>query len=114
MNEELKKGDGKGIRLLVRSLGHVPALKNSMFAIVKKENREWKKKCVNDFVFQLLSGTATVEQGTQTLPLPPCTTASLPQDDSWRDIPETHVYCEGVAHGEEGADILIVEIKDTP
>lgn len=95
------------LKLSVKGLGHVPAIKNSMFAIVKKKNREWKKRCVQNFVFQSISIIPTNEQGTLTPQSLHSLTALLPLDDSWKDIPEHSVRCVKVPKGEEGAEILI-------
>ncbi len=98
------------IRILITGLGHIPAIKNSMFAIVKKENREWKRRCVALIVSRLISDTQTTESGTVTPQSLHSLTQLLPRDDCWRDIPETHVFCRKVEPGEDGAEILIEEI----
>lgn len=95
------------VRLSLIGLGHVPAIKNSMFAIVNKENREWKRRAVKLFVSQLLSSIPTSEHGTVTPQSLQSLMQLLPPDDNWKCIPETHVYCRKVSPGEEGADITI-------
>lgn len=98
------------VTLNVRGLGHVPSIKNSMFAIVDKKNREWKRRCVSLFVSNLLSSIQTNEPGTLTPHSLRSLIASLPRDDSWRDIPEIQIRCVRVPKGEEGASITISEI----
>lgn len=98
------------IRLQIKNLGHIPAIKNSMYAIVDKKNRQWKKLCVESFVSQLLSSIQTNEPGTVTPQSVLSLMQSLPADDSWKNIPEHSVRCIKVAKGEEGAEILIEEI----
>lgn len=99
--------------LQVRGLGHVPSLKNSMFAIVQREKREWKRRCVQSFVSQLRSHIATCATAIPTTPLPPCSTAWLPRNDTWKDIPQFSVTCVKVEPGEEGATIEIEVLTDS-
>jgi hypothetical protein len=98
------------LTLTITGLGHIPAIKNSMFAIVKPENREWKRRCVQSFVLQLCSDSLTGESATLTQPLAQSLIASLPQDDSWRDLPEINIKCEACPRGQEGATITIESI----
>lgn len=91
-------------------MGHIPAIKNSMYAIVEKGNREWKKRCVINFISQLLSNIPTNERATLTPPFLRSLIASLPRDDSWKDIPIISINCVKVPKGEEGAEILITKI----
>jgi len=98
------------IRLDVSGLGHIPAIKNSFHAIVAPKNRLWKRRCVGSFVSQLLSGTATGASGTPTPVSPRCLIALLPQDDSWRDLPQITIRCAQVPPGQEGATLFIEEI----
>lgn len=95
------------VTLEVRGLGHIPAIKNSMFAIVDKKNREWKRRCVRSFVSQLLSSTQTTEHEIQTPHSLRSLIASLPQDDSWKDIPQISIQCVKVPKGDEGANLMI-------
>ncbi len=95
------------VKLEIRNQGHIPAIKNSFHAIVKPENRQWKKRCVESFAQQLLYGTAITEFGTPMRLSPQSLIAWLPHDDRWQAIPETHVFCEKCEPGEEGATILI-------
>lgn len=98
------------VTLVVRDLGHVPAIKNSMFSIVDKKNRAWKRRCVQSFVWQFYSGTATNERVTLTLPCPPSWIASLPQDDNWKILPEIMVRSVKVPKGQEGALVEITPL----
>lgn len=101
------KNDNGSVTLIVRGLGHIPALKNSMYAIVDKKNREWKRRCIQLFGSQLLSGTATGEPATLTPHSLRCLTQLLPLDDGWRHIPEINIRCVQVPKGQEGAEIVI-------
>lgn len=96
--------------LEVKGLGHIPALKNSMYAIVDKEKRLWKKKCVQLFASQLFSALKTTESGILTPQFLRSLIHSLPYDDSWKDIPELHVTCQKVPKGQAGALITIERI----
>lgn len=98
------------LTLEIQGLGHIPALKNSMFSIVDKENRQWKKRCVEHFVSQLLSASLISVHATPMLHSLPSLIASLPQDDSWKDITEINIRCQKVAKGLEGATIEIVPL----
>lgn len=98
------------IKLQVRGLGHIPALKNSFHAIVNPENREWKRRCVKLFEYQLVSGIATTGCETPTLPSPRSLIALLPSDDRWQVIPEITIQSIKVPPGEEGADITITRL----
>lgn len=81
-----------------------------MFSIVQKDYRNWKKRCVQSFVSQLLSGTATTGFVTQTLLPPQSLMPLLPADDRWQIIAEHSVKCVKVNPGEEGAFIEIQQI----
>ena len=91
-------------------MGHIPAIKNSMFSIVQKENREWKRRCVKLFVSQLRSVLQTYEPVTQMQLSAPSLIASLPPDDNWKVIPEIIVKSQKVQPGDEGASIEIVSL----
>jgi len=95
------------VTLTVRGLGHIPALKNSFYRIVDNETRDWKRRAIKSFVFQLLSGTATTGCATPTPLCPQSLIASLPPDDRWQNIPDIHLTSIKVKPGEEGADITI-------
>lgn len=95
------------VTLSIKGLGHVPAIKNSMFAIVDKKNREWKRRCVKSFVSQLISSLPMDAQGTVTPQSLQSLIALLPQDDSWKDIPVHLVTCFKVPKGDEGARVEI-------
>jgi hypothetical protein len=96
------------ICLEIRGLGHVPALKNSMYSIVNKENRDWKRRCVQLIVSQLLSAMQTGGCATPMPPSLPSLIASLPPDDNWKVLRGgVHLLPIKVRPGEEGADILI-------
>ena len=96
--------------LVISGLGHIPAIKNSMFAIVKKENREWKRRCVESFKSQLFSGLPMTERAIPTPHSLRSLIALLPADDNWKCIPVIHIQCIKVKSGEEGAQITIQEI----
>ncbi len=96
--------------MVVAGLSHIPAIKNSMFSIVDKKNRDWKRRCVKSFESQLLSSLPTTEHATQMLLSLRSWIASLPYDDSWKDMPEISIQCLKVAKGEEGARIEITPI----
>lgn len=81
-----------------------------MYAIVKKGKREWKKRCVINFISQLLSNIPTNERATLTPPFLRSLIASLPRDDNWKIIPVITVTAVKVPKGEEGAEILITKI----
>ena len=98
------------VTLKVKGLGHIPAIKNSMYSIVDKKNREWKKRCVRSFVYQLLSISPTFGHVIQTQQFLQSLIASLPQDDSWKDIPNLDVTSIKVPKGEEGAEIIITRL----
>lgn len=98
------------VTLNIKGLGHVPSIKNSMFSIVDKKNRDWKRRAVNLFVSQLFSSLPTGASGTVTPQSLQSLIASLPHDDCWEAIPETYVFCRKVGKGEEGATIIIEEI----
>lgn len=98
------------VKLVVRGLGHVPALKNSFHAIVKPENREWKRRCVKLLESQLLCGSVTIESATQMPRSRRSSIALLPSDDCWQVIPEISIKSIKVQPGEEGADIQIEEL----
>lgn len=98
------------IRLVVRGLGHVPAIKNSMFSIVDPKNREWKRRCVQSFVSQLLSSIPTSEQETPMPHFLRCLIASLPHDDNWKVVSEIQIQCQEVPPGDEGAEITIYRL----
>lgn len=104
---EPSKNASASVTLNVRGLNHIPALKNSMYAIVDKENREWKRRCVQLFVSQLLSSIPTSERATLTPLSLRCLIASLPHDDNWKVIREITLTCEKVTKGDEGATIVI-------
>lgn len=104
------KQDADSVTLRVTGLGHIPAIKNSMYAIVEPKNREWKKRCVQLLSSQLLSSIATTEHGTVTPQCLRSLIALLPRDDSWKDIPEIHIYAKKVPKGEEGAVIEITRL----
>ena len=93
--------------LTVRSLGHIPAIKNKMYAIVDPRHREWKERCVKSLVSQLLSKLPTDASGTWTPDSLRSLIASLPQDDDWRVICRETVEGMAVVEGDEGADIMI-------
>lgn len=99
--------------LQISSLGHIPAIKNSMFSIVKKENREWKRRCVQSFLSQLLSTIPTNEFAILTPDSLQSLTALLPADDSWRDIPEIQIRCFKCEKGQEGARIEVRKLSDS-
>lgn len=98
------------IRLEVLNHGHVPAMKNAMFAIVDKGKRSWKHQCVQDFVFQLISGLATGGNATLTTAQLLYLTQRFPRDDNWQNIPELNVRGSRCEKGKEGATIIIEEI----
>jgi hypothetical protein len=104
---------GRSLVLEVRGLGHVPSLKNSMFAIVKKENREWKRRCVHAFALQLSSSFRINGAATPITPSPRSLIAWLPRDDTWKDIPEYSVKSILVPPGEEGAEIKIELLEES-
>ena len=98
------------VTLQIRGLGHVPAVKNSFYRIVDSETREWKRRCIESFISQLLSGTATTGSVT---PMPLCPRsliASLPHDDRWQICPSIRLESVKVAPGLEGAEIVIEPI----
>lgn len=101
-----------GVLLKVAGLGHIPALKNSMFSIVDKEKREWKRRCVQSFVSQLLSAMPTGAPETWTPDSQPFWTALLKQsakfDDNWKVIREIGMSGHECAPGEEGAELHLV------
>jgi hypothetical protein len=99
------------LRLSILGLGHVPSIKNGMFKIVEPKNREWKRKCVARLVSQLLSGLPTNERGIPTPQSLQSLIASLPVDDNWKSIPETHIRCAKCEPGQEGAEILICPLQ---
>lgn len=101
---------GRKIVLKVRGLGHVPAKKNSMYAVVAGECRRWQKRCQAVLVSQLLSACPTSETATSTTEHLRSLIASLPADDNWKCIPEIHLTVIEVEPGEEGANIIIEEI----
>ena len=98
------------IILEVKGRGHVPALKNSMYAVVNKNNRQWKKECVNSFVCQLLSASPTSGRVTLTMQQLSSLIASLPPDDNWKVIAELRIRAEKVLPGQEGALLTIEQL----
>jgi len=98
------------ICLEVFTMGHTPSIKNSMYAIVDKKNREWKRRCVKGFVLQLISLFQTSGTATLTPEQAQSLIASLPPDDNWKVISELHVTCRKVKRGDEGAVITIEPI----
>src|SRR5580698_913306 len=92
------------IHLTIRGLGHVVSLKNSFYNIVTPEKREWKRRCVRSFLFQLSSSIPTTATGTPTARLPQSSTPSLPRNDTWKDIPIISIICVKVPPGQEGAE----------
>lgn len=109
-SENLKSASSGTVKLVVKGLGHIPAIKNSMFSIVKKENREWKRRCVQNFLSQLISSLPTTESGTVTPLALQSLIASLPPDDNWQVIPSIRIEAQKVEPGEEGATIVIERI----
>ena len=96
--------------LVVSGLGHVPAIKNSMFGIVQKSNREWKRRCVSSFEYQLFSLCPTTESGTLTAEQVRSLIALLPPDDRWQIVSELHITVRKVDPGKEGAEVTIETI----
>lgn len=101
--------------LEVSGIGNVPSKKNSKMLtrghlITKPEYQKWMEKCIQGFVSQLSSGTATIEEGMQTGALPQSLIASLmPEDDSWQWIPEIRILASKGNHN-SGALITIEQI----
>ena len=102
------------VKLEVKNLGHVPALKNSMYAIVDPKHRDWKRRCVASFVSQLISACQTTESETLTTQRVRSLTALLPQDDAWQHIPVMILTASKVKMGDEGAEILIDVMPEIP
>jgi hypothetical protein len=98
------------VKLRVEGLGHVPSIKNSMYAIVQKENRSWKSAAVAGFVSQLVCSCPTTSGATLTAEQLHSLIASLPHDDNWRIVSELHINCRRVPKGQEGAEITIEAI----
>ena len=102
------------VKLEVKNLGHVPALKNSMYAIVDPKHRDWKRRCVASFVSQLISACQTTGGETLTTQRVLSLTQSLPPDDAWQHIPVIILTAKKVKRGEEGAEILIDVMPEIP
>lgn len=100
----------KALSLKIRGLGHVPAIKNSMFSIVKKENREWKRQCVRSIVSQLLSECPISGDVTLMQDFLRSRIASLPPDDNWKIISSVALEVILCQKGDEGADIEIIRL----
>lgn len=104
-----------GVELAVRGMGPCPAFKNSKLLcrgrlITKPEYKKWMEACVQSFVSQCISGTATSGGGILMGLSQPFSIALLPQDDNWQEIPELAVWARLVPKGLEGATITIERI----
>lgn len=92
---------------------HIPSFKNSKLLTNRRliTNPKYQlimERVVKAFVLQLESGFPMGADVTLTGPLPPSSIALwLPEDDSWKCIPEIHVCCETVPEGEEGCIVTI-------
>lgn len=74
------------------------------------EHKKWMQKTVESFVSQCLSAIQTTESTITTADIRRFLTASLPRDDAWTSLPETHITSELCEPGNEGCSILIERI----
>lgn len=103
---------GSSLRLEVKGIGHCPSFKNGKrLFLTSRKNAQWMRQCIASFESQLLSACPIIGGVILTVDLRQFLTASLPQDDNWKCVPEIHLRCERVPKGEEGAIILIDAIK---
>jgi hypothetical protein len=104
------------IKLEIKGLGHVPAMKNNKMMtrgrlITNPERQEWMERCIRNFECQLVFGIQTSGEGTLTVPQVRYLIASqLPEDDCWTRIPQVNISALKVEKGEEGATIIIEEL----
>ena len=111
------------IVLSVKQQGHVPSFKTQKRAAINRQTgqamivtgrkeKEWMQRCIQSFESQLFCACQTIGPVTPTAPPLHCSIASsLPLDDSRQWLPELHVYVQEVRKDEEGATIIIEEIK---
>ena len=113
-------GSAASLRLVLTIQGkQIPSKKNRHYCSVPKPGRrarvlmdeKIKKRLeaiTRDFVFQLLSESQTSGTMMQTGCSPLSWIASLlPEDDSWKWVPDLTVHCEKVKKGQEGCEITI-------
>lgn len=87
----------KPVTLLVQGIGPVPAKKNSKLLthgklVTKPEYQKWMKKCLDAFVFQLISIIPTGDAAMRTEQLPLSGILSLlPEDDCWTQVEWGHI-----------------------
>ena len=110
------------IVLVVRNQGHVPSFKTQKSAAINRKTgqpmivsggkiKRWMEQCIQSFESQLFCKSQMGGIETLTAPIPRSSIASLlPADDSWKHIPEQHIYAQQVKQGEEGATIIIEKL----
>lgn len=117
-------GNGKS-RLVLEVKGIVPSFKTQKTAYgwrdkktgkifarpaTLPEHKEWMQKTVRDFASQLFSAFQITGPVTLTAATLRSLIASLPYDDNWRYLPETHLRSELCEPGSEGATITIEKL----
>lgn len=118
MNES--SGSEPPKKLVLRLQGyHIPSKKNRHYpstpssgrparVLLDEKVKERIERITRDFVYQLLSESATTGTGTATACSQLSRTLSLlPEDDSWKWVAEHSVRCEAVPKGMEGAEITV-------
>lgn len=104
------------IILRVEGQGHVPSFKNKKRMmrgnlVTDPKTKRWMERCIQSFMSQLLLNFQTITGVTSTgQPARYSIALSLPQDDSWRWIPQILVKAEQVQKGEEGATVFIQKL----
>lgn len=110
-------------KLVLKVTGNIPSFKNrkraiqdrstgKMRTLTEPETKKRMEQIIKSFVYQLCcitqipgDGILTEQQARSLIVL------LLPEDDSWKHIPELHIFSEMVEPGNEGAEITIEKLQ---